>query len=613
MSVSIKVSVRCRPFAVDDELGVHMTQTGEEEGEINLLRSKYSSTRFGFTYSWWSAYGYENHIKSDKEEASSMKLIDQREVYEQCGRKIKADLLCGNAVVLFAYGLSGSGKTFTVFGPDAPDLPEAWYKQKEPHSLWGVFPRLAYEAFQERKDGWKISLKYFQNVVDTVRDLMSPTGKERHYKSGMKKDADGFMGISWCTSRVLSSWDDLRSAFAAANARKAIAPTQFNHQSTRGHCIMVLEVEMPHPSQPGIKQKGRVYVCDLAGTEPAGDIEHSAYERKVKDGGEVEYIYKGPTADLRKTKELQDQGKKNNLSLSEMAQFFNKMAQADRAKTLKPGATIPGCNSYFLCKFPKDTMLHARTYLCCAIRPEVKFQRYTFATLGFAKNASVLKLQPKKATVNATDMEKKLMQELEHMKALVAQLRSQASGAEGVNEQIASLQNMLEAKQTELRDCLTSEADYKSADMETLDQQRLEYGRRGISLAHFERETCQPHFINIDEDPFRSRRYLYILSRPSTVFGPKGDIQPLSLSVVRKHCEVFLKLQESGNDAVVGTIELVAGKGETFHNGIKLKSAQRVVLKPYDRVVLGGGLLLFRHPTDPDDASGTAPTAEEVG
>ncbi len=66
---------------------------------------------------------------------------------------------------------------------------------------------------------------------------------------------------------------------------------------------------MPHPSQPGIKQKGRVYVCDLAGTEPAGDIEHSAYERKVKDGGEVEYIYKGYTADLRKTKELQDQGK----------------------------------------------------------------------------------------------------------------------------------------------------------------------------------------------------------------------------------------------------------------------------------------------------------------
>merc|ERR1719359_2319877 len=88
-------------------------------------------------------------------------------------------------------------------------------------------------------------MKYFQNVVDIVRDLMSPTGKEQSYKTGMKKDADGFMDIEWTESKVLQDWDDLRKTFLAANARKAIAPTQFNHQSTRGHCIMTLEVEKP--------------------------------------------------------------------------------------------------------------------------------------------------------------------------------------------------------------------------------------------------------------------------------------------------------------------------------------------------------------------------------
>ena len=62
--------------------------------------------------------------------------------------------------------------------------------------------------------------------MDTVRDLMSPVGKEMHYKNGMKKDADGFTDIDWCSSAVLNSWDDLRQAFMAANARKAIAPTQ---------------------------------------------------------------------------------------------------------------------------------------------------------------------------------------------------------------------------------------------------------------------------------------------------------------------------------------------------------------------------------------------------
>lgn len=36
------------------------------------------------------------------------------------------------------------------------------------------------------------------------------------------------------------------------------------------------------------------------------------------DDGDIEYKYIGPHQDIRKTKELQDQGKKINLSLSEV-------------------------------------------------------------------------------------------------------------------------------------------------------------------------------------------------------------------------------------------------------------------------------------------------------
>lgn len=46
------------------------------------------------------------------------------------------------------------------------------------------------------------------------------------------------------------------------------------------------------------------------------------------------------------------------------------------------------------------------------------YHKYTFATLGFAKNASVVKLKPKMTTVKATVAEKKLMEELEQMKVL---------------------------------------------------------------------------------------------------------------------------------------------------------------------------------------------------
>lgn len=80
---------------------------------------------------------------------------------------------------------------------------------------------------------------------------------------------------------------------------------QFNHQSTRGHCIMTLEVERPHPDMAGMKQKGRVYVCDLAGTEPAGDIVFAKYDKKVFPNGDIEHKFIGAHEDDRKTKELQ--------------------------------------------------------------------------------------------------------------------------------------------------------------------------------------------------------------------------------------------------------------------------------------------------------------------
>jgi hypothetical protein len=96
MSVGIKVAIRCRPFSIDDKLGVKLRQVGEEEGEVELINCDYSTTRFPFTYAWWSAYGYQRHLTGNNmPDADDMKLIDQSAVYESVGRKIKEDLTTG--------------------------------------------------------------------------------------------------------------------------------------------------------------------------------------------------------------------------------------------------------------------------------------------------------------------------------------------------------------------------------------------------------------------------------------------------------------------------------------------------------------------------------------
>ncbi len=63
--LAVQVAMRCRPYSIDDKLGVQMLQNGEEEGEVNLLNSDYTTNRFAFTYAWWSAYGFDRHIQSN--------------------------------------------------------------------------------------------------------------------------------------------------------------------------------------------------------------------------------------------------------------------------------------------------------------------------------------------------------------------------------------------------------------------------------------------------------------------------------------------------------------------------------------------------------------------
>ena len=86
---SIQVAVRCRPFTIKDRLGVTLQQTSEDEGEINLINTEYTTTRFAFSYAWWTAYGYERRVhEDDLKDCESMKLIDQKAVYDNVGSQV---------------------------------------------------------------------------------------------------------------------------------------------------------------------------------------------------------------------------------------------------------------------------------------------------------------------------------------------------------------------------------------------------------------------------------------------------------------------------------------------------------------------------------------------
>ena len=99
----------------------------------------------------------------------------------------------------------------------------------------------------------------------------------------------------------------------------------------------------------------------------------------------------------------------------------------------------------------------------------------------------------------------------------------------------------------------------------------------------------QPYFINIDEDEYMSKRYVYPLSMEhngKTVFGKGGDVEPSVHGLVANHCTFVY-------NKYVNAVTLIGGKGAVLHNGDEVVDEQIIILKQYDRVAISKLVLLF--------------------
>jgi hypothetical protein len=152
--------------------------------------------------------------------------------------------------------------------------------------------------------------------------------------------------------------------------------------------------------------------------------------------------------------------------------------------------------------------------------------------------------------VAASPAERKMMEELAKMQEMMDKLTKenknlkarQGEGGGGGGEELEKMKAMLEAKQKELQDVLNAEGTNTEAATAAAAQflrQKEDYARRGITLVNDGKENRQPYFINLDEDGFRDKRFMFIFIKPSTTIGPEGDINnPLSFSIVKNHCVV---------------------------------------------------------------------------
>ena len=163
--------------------------------------------------------------------------------------------LAGVNATIFSYGATCAGKSYTIFGP-----PEPWEAR-------GVVPRCAervFEAANSAEPGeYTLSVSFLEIYKERVRDLLDQS------KTNLAV-FDGDVPVPEATEVEVKSLDEVDALVKHAAAFKVTAPNRVNQQSSRSHCVLV--VNILKRAGAGLRAS-RLVLADLAGSEKVSRTE----------------------------------------------------------------------------------------------------------------------------------------------------------------------------------------------------------------------------------------------------------------------------------------------------------------------------------------------------
>ena len=240
---NVKVFIRFRP--------VNEVESSLLQNNYGWLVPKYiSNTQLGI-YNDKSSKDLNNTIFSFDKIFTPKSTQD--DIYSNVGSLIVEDIMAGYNGTIFAYGQSGSGKTYTMYGEDIFD------EDKK-----GIIPRIVCEIFKKMEKIEDVDFTIKLSVVEIYKEILYDllTGKN-NLKIIETKDKIHIENLSQI---YLSDLNEFFDYTELSQRNRKVAETKLNHNSSRSHCIMILEVIQNFKKEKIIK-KGILNLVDLAGSE----------------------------------------------------------------------------------------------------------------------------------------------------------------------------------------------------------------------------------------------------------------------------------------------------------------------------------------------------------
>lgn len=246
--MSVRVVARIRPLLSSENekdtiIHVESKEEGKPSNVVRIPNPKKEAEDFSFTFN-----------------AVYDQMATQDEFFvNEVAPHVKS-LFQGLDVTIFAYGVTGTGKTHTMRG--GLKLAER-----------GVIPRLLSGIYRRGRKvvkdsagrrSFSVSLAYYEIYNDKVYDLFQPP--EKRTLAGLPlREKDGKTIVVGLSEHACDNLKDFERFYIEANNNRSTAGTKLNAQSSRSHAI--LQVKLTQVSDNGEILISTASAIDLAGSE----------------------------------------------------------------------------------------------------------------------------------------------------------------------------------------------------------------------------------------------------------------------------------------------------------------------------------------------------------
>eukprot|EP01023_Acetabularia_acetabulum_P049398 TRINITY_DN5272_c0_g3_i1.p1 TRINITY_DN5272_c0_g3~~TRINITY_DN5272_c0_g3_i1.p1 ORF type:complete len:807 (-),score=147.37 TRINITY_DN5272_c0_g3_i1:260-2680(-) len=328
-----------------------------------------------------------------------------QDIFDRTIKDLVSGVMRGMNGTVFAYGSTGSGKTYTMVGSsNDPGLMVL--------SLEQVF-RLTGNL--DPDESCEITCSYLEVYNEVIYDLLVP-------KSGpleLREDPELGVVPAGLKKMHVQSAEQIITLLESGNKRRKTESTNANAVSSRSHAVLEIQVRRTPKNRVKAKQiRGKLCLVDLAGSERAAETNNSG--QKLRDGANI------------------------NQSLLALANCINALGKRASGKG-GGGAYVPYRNSK-LTRLLKDGLSgNSRTAMIATVAAASDQYHHSINTLKYADRAKEIKTHViqnvNSVESHISDYQKiigNLQQEVQNLRVQLEQSNSNSSSendADGGNEE----------------------------------------------------------------------------------------------------------------------------------------------------------------------------------